>query len=114
MATLKNTIEDLRVLLLDPPWDEFYRLLGMLDSMDQSPELEVLTNDELRAFKGLRLTLHKSTTMEPGAMQQHVGAHWMGAADQAVRKLSIGPRAVDCVTKLMQFPSDAVPHEAVL
>lgn len=104
MAPLKNLIEDLRVLMLEPPWGDYYKLLRMVDSMDQSPELEKLTNDELRSFKGFRLTMHRSADMEPGTMLNHVGAHWLGTAEQAIRKLPIGPQAVECFYRMMSTP----------
>lgn len=105
MAKLSKMIEDLRVMMLEPPWNDYYKLLRMLDSMEHSPELEKLTNDELRALQGFRLTLHRAGTMEPDTMLKHVGAHWLGAAEQAIRKLPIGPHAIACFYRMMQAPT---------
>lgn len=100
---LSSMIEDLRILLLQPPWSHFARLVRMIDSMADSPEMEKLTNDELRSLKSFRITLHRCATMEPDMMLKHVAAHWLGATDQAVRKLSIGPEAVRTVATMMDY-----------
>jgi len=105
---LTHLIEDLRVLMLTPPWSHLYRLTTMVQAMDDTPELERLTNDELRAFKGFLITLHQGSSMEPETMIKHVAAHWMGTVDQAIRKLPIGPDAVQCMASLVEFPSDQV------
>jgi hypothetical protein len=105
MASIPNLIEDLRVLMLDPPWNSFFRLLRMLDSVANSPELETLTNDELRAVKGFRITMYRAVDMEADTMLKHVAAHWLGTVDQAIRKLSIGPQAVACFGSMMDCPA---------
>jgi hypothetical protein len=107
---LKKLIEDLRILMLEPPWSHFVKLLRMVDSMDESPELERLTNDELRAFKGFRITLHRASTMEPETMLKHVAAHWLGTVEQAVRKLPIGPEAVKTMDDMMGYSGGGVSH----
>lgn len=107
---LNRMIEDLRILMLEPPWSQFTKLVRMVDSMDESPELERLTNDELRAFKGFRITLHRAATMEPETMLKHVAAHWMGTAEQAIRKLPIGPEAVKTMDDMMGHSGAGVTH----
>jgi hypothetical protein len=107
MAHLAQQIEDLRILMLEPPWVDFVRLTRMVDSMADSPELEVLNNDEIRAFQGFRITLHRSAQMEPDMMVKHVLAHWRGSngvVEQAIRKLSIGPEAVACIGRFRHGP----------
>jgi hypothetical protein len=101
---LRVMIEDLRILLLDPPWGDFTKLVRMVDSVSESPELEQLTNEELRRLKSFRITLHRSATMEADTMLKHVAAEWMGCVEQAVRKLSIGSEAVQAVTRMMDSP----------
>ena len=91
---LRPMIEDLRMLMLDPPWGDFVKLVRMVDSVSENPELEKLTNEELRRLKSFRITLHRAAHMEPDTMLKHVAAEWMGTAEQAVRKLSIGSEAV--------------------
>jgi len=104
MAKIPELIENLRILMLEPPWDQFVRLQRAVDSATESPELERLTNDELRAIKGFRITLHRCATMEPDAMLKHVAAHWLGTVEQAVRKLPIGPEAVKAMNGMMGYP----------
>lgn len=113
--TFTAMIEDLRILMLEPPWSDFVRLTRMVDSVSESPELEQLTNDELRAFKGFQITLHRSATMEADAMLKHVLAHWRGSngtVEQAIRKLPIGREAVACVDNMRHGPysSHTVQH----
>lgn len=108
-------IEDLRVLMLDPPWSDFVKLTRMVDSVAESPELEQLTNDELRAFKGFQITLHRAATMEADTMLKHVLAHWRGSngvVEQGIRKLPIGREAVSCVNRMRHGPysTHAVQH----
>ena len=86
------------------PWDNFVKLVRMVDSVSESPELESLTNEELRRLKSFRITLHRSATMESDSMLLHVAAEWMGIVEQAIRKLSIGPEAVKAITKMMDAP----------
>lgn len=101
---MKTMIEDLRMLMLDPPWNDFTRLVRMVDSVSESPELEKLTNEELRRIKSFRITLHRAATMEADTMLKHVAAEWMGIVEQAVRKLSIGSEAVRAVHSMMDTP----------
>jgi len=109
--TLPELVEDLRILLMDPPWSQFVSLLRMVDSMAESPELERLTNDELRAFKGFRITMHRAATMEADTMLKHVAAHWLGSAAQAISKLPIGPPAVKTMADMMgSYPSDTASY----
>jgi len=107
---LKNLIEDLRVLMLDPPWDSFVKLVRMVDSVADSPELEALSAEEIRRFKSFRITLHRSASMEADTMLKHVAAEWMGVVEQAIRKLSIGSAAVQAVTRMMNTSvPDCIP-----
>jgi hypothetical protein len=109
--TLPELVEDLRILMMDPPWSQFVGLLRMVDSMAESPELERLTNDELRAFKGFRITMHRAATMEADMMLTHVAAHWLGTAAQAVSKLPIGDAAVKTMADMMgSYPSDTASY----
>jgi hypothetical protein len=101
---MKTMIEDLRMLMLDPPWNDFTRLVRMVDSVSESPELERLTTEELRRIKSFRITLHRAAAMEADTMLKHVAAEWMGCVEQAVRKLSIGTEAVRAVTSMMDAP----------
>jgi hypothetical protein len=106
---LGRLIEDLRVISREPPWDHLEQLIRLVDTMDASPELEKLSNDELRGFKGFRITLYRCRDMETDTMLKHVAAHWLGTVEQAIRKLPIGPEAVQHVGALLSFPSDQIP-----
>lgn len=104
MDLFGKLIEDLRVLVLgpqDPVWPHLQRLTALVDSTVDSPEQEFLTNDELRALHGFRITLYRAAAMERDTMLKHVLAHWMGTVDQALRKLPIGPEAEQCIQHMI-------------
>jgi len=105
VTMLKPMIEDLRMLMLDPPWGDFTKLVRMVDSVSESPELEGLTTEELRRLNSFRITLHRAALMEVDTMLLHVAAEWMGVVEQAIRKLSIGSEAVKAITRMMVSPA---------
>lgn len=75
--------------------------------MMNAPEMERLTNDELRAVKGFHYTLQQCASMEPAAMVAHIYAHWVGAngvVAQAIRKLPIGREAFGAFERLTMGP----------
>jgi hypothetical protein len=115
--SLSNMIEDLRILMLEPPWLDFTRLVRVVDSVAESPELERLTNDELRAFKGFRITLHRAAAMEADMMVKHVYAHWIGQngmVAQAIRKLPIASEAFGAFERLTMGPYVSASEPGVI
>ena len=100
-ATLQKLIDSLREEVAGgPERANLQSLISLVDSVDETAELEVLTGAELRRFKGFRLTLHRAVPMGVEAMLRHVGAHWQ-AARQAVLKLSVGPEARRIVDQMI-------------
>jgi uncharacterized protein YigA (DUF484 family) len=105
---LQRLIEELRVLTAgtdDPDLFEALRSLrSLVDGFEDSAALDLLSNDELRAFKGFQVTLAQAEKMEPDAARLHVSAHYLGAVDQALRKLCGGPEAARLMSVLAARP----------
>lgn len=109
MSQSRALLEDIRALipvaavnsaaLADQP--AFAAFWALLQSMQDSPELETLSAEELRAFKTLLITLTRAGTMTPMTGRYHVGAVWRGTAKQAVLKLPIGPKAKRLMHELL-------------
>lgn len=107
---LAKLIEVLTVTMQEPPWADFEALVRLVDSIAFSPELEKLSNDELRALEGFRVTLYRARDMETSTMLKHVAAHWLGTVEQAIRKLPIATEAVARMSAMMAYPSDQIAH----
>lgn len=97
---LQRLITEMREALTGPEHADLQSLITLVDGVDETDELVGLSNDELRRFKGFRLTLHRAVPMEPDTLLKHVAAHWR-AARQAVLKLSIGPKAQAVVDRMI-------------
>lgn len=110
MAHLRDLVEDLRMLVPiaivgkdstisgDPAYQ---KLRELVHSVSDSPELDELSPEELRALSTYRLTVYRAGPMEPTMARKHIGAVWRGAAKQAVLKLSIGGEARKAMQALM-------------
>lgn len=107
MSRIAALLDDIRVLVPlasvgseDPTYQMYQRLIQLVDSVIDTPELDELSPEELRDFRTFRITLYRSSKMTPDKRHQHVGAAWRGAAKQAIMKMSIGPEAQKCVHEL--------------
>jgi hypothetical protein len=82
----------------DPVYGQLHNLLR---SAVDSPEMDALSAEEMRAFTTFRITVYRAGQMEPTTGRKHIGATWRGAAKQAVLKLAIGPETQRAVRELM-------------
>lgn len=110
MSRLRDLTEDLRslvslsmpgmagALVNDPAYP---KLQTLLRSVMDSPDLEALSAEELRALATFRITLYRAGLMEPTMGRKHVGAVWRGTAKQALLKLPVGPEVQAAMHELM-------------
>jgi hypothetical protein len=77
-------------------WDAFFGFKNLVYSMDDSPALDVLDNNEIRMFKSLRIILDMCGSMTTEVMRQHVLAHWR-ASKEGLLKLPIGVQLIPLI-----------------
>ena len=110
MSKLRELTDDLRMIvpvavlgrpasmMTDPAYS---RLLRILRDLQDDPELDSLSAEELRALQTFRITVYRAGPMEPTTARKHIGATWRGTAKQALLKLSVGREAQDAVRTVM-------------
>lgn len=107
MGSLRKLVGELResMMWLDAPvpsdgvMPNIANLASLVNEMEDNAELKKLSPEEMRAFEGFRITLHKAMHMEPGTAAQHVLTHWT-QAKQSVLTLSIGRVAEQLVSAI--------------
>ena len=84
------------------------RLIGLLDDMVMEAEThkDTLSELDIQAIRGFRLTAHKAVTMSPSMIQKHVIAYWRHAKDGILR-LS---RGRDVARVVGEMHAVVVPH----
>ena len=115
MATLKSLIEDLKLIvplaIIGRDWTsrsplgdlpDYRKLLGQLEGLVNSPDLDMLTASELRALKTFRIVMQQAATMQSATAKLHIEAVWRGEARQAVIKMPSGDEIVKTVSDLLQ------------
>lgn len=110
MSQLRALAEDIRALLSLAPSTSgalvsepgYSQLRDLLQALLDSPDLDCLSAEELRALTTFRITVYRAGLMEPTTGRMHVGQTWRGAAKQAILKLPLGP-AISAAYHVLMF-----------
>jgi hypothetical protein len=114
---LKPVVETLQAVFMPIPMgsdlrDAFETLTKLVDGACDSQEVMALDPAEARALHGFRIGLHRFASMEPDMLAKHTLAQWRSVIP-AMKKLSIGPVAAECIKQIDSSNSDTKPPEWV-